>query len=346
MIIGVNTEVGQDSWIALLCATIVSIPILLVYARIMKIFPGTDIFEISEKLFGKIGGKIIIALFTWYSIHLGALVLRNFSEFIEIVAMPETPQIPIMIAIIFVTIYLAKSNIEIFGKWAIVILPIIMITILTTLIFWFSIMDFSNILPVMGHSVQKVAKSSFDIISFPIAETILFLGLASFMKKESSPYKVYLLGLLIGVAILGIVMLRNVLSLGSAMMEALKFSSFTAARLINIGDFLSRIEGIISVNFILAGITKITVCLISASKGISKLFNLENYKRMTTPVSLLIVALSMILYKSTMEMFNFLTVYPYYAIPFQLIIPIVIWLTAEIKIRKKSKTSDSQIKSS
>jgi spore germination protein KB len=92
------------------------------YARIIRLFPGKDLFEILEILFGAIGGKILIALFTWYPIHLGALVLRNFSEFTQISAMPETPQLPMMILMVLTTIYLARHNMKGVGKWSTVAL--------------------------------------------------------------------------------------------------------------------------------------------------------------------------------------------------------------------------------
>lgn len=346
VILGVNADVGQDSWIPLIFALVISIPVIMIYARIIKLFPEKDIFEVSIELFGKIGGKITIALLTWYAIHLAAMVLRNFSEFIELVAMPETPQTPIMIAMILTTVYIAKSGVTVLGKWSMIALPIVLLTFLMITLFSLSNMDFTNILPIMNHSVDKIAASSFKLLTFPFGETILFLGLSSSLKKNVSPYKVYLYGVLIGGFILLITILRNLMCSSSAMVEAEYFPSYMAARLINIGSFITRIEGSVSINFILSGITKITVCLIVASKGIAYLFNIPNYKKMIVPVGLIILALCASLYSNIMEMFNFITVYSFYAIPFQFAIPIVIWLAAEFKERKKRRTSNLPIKNS
>lgn len=343
VILGVNADVGQDSWIPLIFALVISIPVIMIYARIIKLFPEKDIFEVSIELFGKIGGKITIALLTWYAIHLAAMVLRNFSEFIDLVAMPETPQTPIMIAMILTTIYIAKSGVTVLGKWSMIALPIVLLTFLMITLFSLSNMDFTNILPIMNHSVDKIAASSFKLLTFPFGETILFLGLSSSLKKNVSPYKVYLYGVLIGGFILLITILRNLMCSSSAMVEAEYFPSYMAARLINIGSFITRIEGSVSINFILSGITKITVCLIVASKGIAYLFNIPNYKKMIVPVGLIILALCASLYSNIMEMFNFITVYSFYAIPFQFAIPIVIWLAAEFK---KRRTSNLPIKNS
>lgn len=51
--------------------------------------------------------------------------------------------------------------------------------------------------------------------------------------------------------------------------------------------------------------------------------------------------LSLIIYTNTMQMFEWLDIiYKYYAIPFEIILPLFIWITAEIKVRlRKQKTA-------
>ncbi len=335
VIMGVSSTAAQDSWISLLLAAVFSVPIILLYARIIKLYPEKDLFEIIEILFGKIPGKIIIILISWYSLHLCALVLRNFSEFIQIATMPETPQLPIMIAMILVVVYMAKSGIETLGKWSIITFFILISVLLLTILSSLMKMDYTNILPFMEHDFKDIAAGAFQLYSFPFAETVMFLCLANALKKESSPYKLYIYALILSTIILLLVMLRNLFVLGMGMVSASYFASFVAVRLINIADFLAGMEGFISMNFILAGIIKITVCLIAASKGTARLFGIKNYRQLLLPVSLLAVALSSIVYKNLMEMFDFLRFYAYYAIPFQGIIPLAIWIVAEIKMRKK-----------
>lgn len=91
IILGAGRQGMQDVWISILISMAIALPILFIYSMIIKLFPGKNLYEISEVVFGKFFGKIVTLLFTWYSLHLGALVIRNFSEYIKIVSMPETP---------------------------------------------------------------------------------------------------------------------------------------------------------------------------------------------------------------------------------------------------------------
>lgn len=335
VIVGVSREAEQDAWISLLLAVALFIPVGLIYARIVRLHPGKDFFEILEILFGKVIGKFFVALFSFYALHLGALVVRNFTEFTQIVALPQTPQLALMVIIIFATVYLAKSGIEILGRWSLIMLPIVLLIVFFTVILAIDIIDFKHLLPIMDNNLDKIGTGAHHIFTFPLAETVLFLCMASAIKKEDSPYKLYTYAALAGGLILIVIVLRNLTVLGPAMAGTQFFPSYTAARVIGVGDFLSRIEGSITMNFILAGVTKITVCLLAASKGAAHLFGYKDYRQIIVPVGLLMLALCAIVYQNAMEMFAFLSTYSFYALPFQLMIPILVWITAEIKHRRK-----------
>ena len=334
IILGTNADTGQDSWITLFTSIAMAFPLILIYGRITKLNPGESLFDMSEKLFGKIFGRIIIVLMTWYAIHLGAIVLCNFTKYIRITSLVNTPEIMVAIVLLISAFYMGKSKISTAGKWGTVILIFMILMVIFTIIISLSSIHTNHILPIMNHSFGEMLGSSIKNFSFPLAETVLFLCLGNFIKKEDSPYKIYIYGILLGSFILLVVFLRNLTVLGVDMMTSSYFPSFVAARVVGLDDFLTRVEGIITINFMLSGITKITICLIAASKGIAKLLNIQNYKDLVTPTGLIILALGSILYSSVMEMFDFITVYPLYAFPFQVIIPLIIWIASEIKARR------------
>lgn len=342
VIMGISSEAGQDFWISLLMAAAFAFPILMMYARIIRLFPEKDFFAVTEELFGKVIGKIITALFVWYAIHLAALVLRNFSEFIQIVTMPETPQLAIMITMMLVVAYMVKSGIETMGKWSVFMLPFILLVVLMTIVFALNKIDFTNLLPFMEHDFKTVADGSFQLVAFPYAETVLFLCVAGAVRKKDSPYKIYLTAAIVGTVILLLIILRNLLMLGAAMVDTEYFPSYTAVRIIEVGNYLSRIEGSIAMNFILVGIIKIGVSLLAASRGMAKLFDIGDYRQIVLPVSLLVIALCAVVYRNVMEMFGFIRYYRYYAIPFQIILPLMIWLAAEIKARRRKSSAQKR----
>jgi spore germination protein KB len=338
-VMGMSSETGQDSWIAIVMASVFGSMITLIYARIISLFPERNLYDIAQAIFGKIIGKIIIVLMTWYAIHLAALVLRNFSEFIQIVALEETPQLAMMIATLVVTGYLVVSGIGALGKWSMIATALVIAVVLFTVVLAIKQVTLSNILPMMTHDFSTIGSATLKLFTFPFAETVLFLTLADSIKKSDNPYRIYLYGIFIGGVVLVIVALRNLMILGAPMMGKSYFPSYTAARIINIGELFSRIEMSIFYNFILGGIAKISICVFAAVKGVEKLFNIKSNLKTVFFVSILILLVSKFQFNSVMEMMKFIDVYQYYALSFQIFIPVLIWIGAEMKTRKKRKNS-------
>ena len=60
------SESQQNTWISLLMALTLTTPIVIIYGYILNNHPDKDIFQIPEYVFGKIIGKIIGALYTFF----------------------------------------------------------------------------------------------------------------------------------------------------------------------------------------------------------------------------------------------------------------------------------------
>lgn len=334
MVLGTGSEAKQDSWIAVIIATVMAFPIVLVYSRVLNLFPGKNLYDIVEIIFGKFLGKVITVIYVWYSIHLGGLVFRNFAEYIQIVSLPETPQFVLTMLLGILCIYIVKSGIEVIGRWSILMAVMLILILMLINILSIPIMNFSVLKPVLYNGFTPVLKSATTIFAFPFGETVLFMTVLGSLQSKGNTYKVYNISLLIGVGIILLATIRNITSLGIETSMLLYFPVHGAVSLIDIGDFLQRVEVFISVVYLIAGVTKIGICLYSACTGFAKLFNLKDYKKIAAPAALISMNISCIIYRNTMEMFYWATtIYKYYAFPFQVIIPLVIWITAEIKIR-------------
>jgi len=350
-IIGLDTNVGQDAWISLLMSTVFVMPLIFLYGRIMKLYPEKNIFDIMQEVFKPFIGKILIILFVWYALHMSTIVLSIFCNFIKMTSLTATPKVVIIAAMVLIVLYVVLSSMHNMGRGVVSVLLIICITLAITLVLSFGrVQNFENLFPIANHSFKELSAGAWKILTFPLAETVLFLGVADDIRqrKNDRPYKVYLYGILFGSLILLAVVLRNIILLGPDLMENSYFPTFKAARLVGIKNFLERIEGLITYAFVIAGIAKLSICLFTAAKGMTKLFGLTNYKVLAVPLGLLIFAMCPVSTASIIEVFELLKPYQIYAIPFQIIIPLIVWIGAEITVRKKKKkegvpTTNNQI---
>jgi spore germination protein KB len=343
LIIGTSAEAKQDMWLSVIVALVLSIPILFIYAKILSMFPSKDLFDISILVFGKFFGNMINILYIWFSLHLGSIVLYTFGEFINIIGLPETPKLVPMACFIILCLWGVRGGIEILGRWSEIFLIILLLQLLTDSLLSIPNFRINNILPILEEGTKPVMIGAFTVFAFPFTETVVFASVFSSLKDEKSPYKAYTIGVLIPGILLTIIAVRNILVLGPYVLSLNYFASYVTASRIDVGRFIERLEALVSTGFLFAGFIKVSVCLLSATKGISKLFNFNNYRFIVIPSALIILNLSYIDYKDSMELIKWDNeTFPYYAFIFEVILPVIIFVGANIKLHKTN--SDNLIK--
>ena len=272
-------------------------------------------------------------------------MLRNW-EFVKITSLTETPLIVIMLSFSIIIIVAARLGIEVIGRISTYALPVVILILILMEVLSISQMNFNYIKPYFAHGLPKIARAGFSAFTFPFGESVIFLGIFYSLKKRGSAYKVFLTGVITASIVLITLTLVNTFILGPVK-DDFYFPSYSSFSRIQLGNFLQRMEGTISVSYAITCFIKASVCLFVTCKGISYIFKLTDYRFITIQTGLVMTYLAFILYENTVEMENWvLNIYDYYAIPFQVIIPLFIWVWAEIKNRisknPKEKTANYQ----
>ena len=287
--------------------------------------------------FRQVFRKMFTALYTLYAIHIGGLLMRDYSEFLQVMSLPETPQIVTLLFLFAMGVYMVKSGVQTLGRWSKLALIGTLISVIATSLIAIKFISLNNLKPVAATPFPKLLGSSFSISSFSFADTILFLSLFGAVKPKKSPYRIFLTGFLIGAFTMLIPILRNMLVLGFPSAEMYFYPSYTATSVISLGEFFTRTEVFIGIALLLVIFFKISVCMFAASIGAARLFNLDTYQKMAVPVSLLMLTLAGLLFENALEMYLWTDVHKYYAIPFQFIFPLIIYVGAEIRSRATKK---------
>lgn len=324
-------ESQQDTWISMLISLIIAIPIVIIYGSILNSHQDKDLFQILEYSFGKIIGKTIGLLYTFYFFHLGSICMRNMTEFVQVSSFNETPQYITALFIGILAIYILKSGLEVIARVNKFIIPLLIFIIGITLIMVIPKSDPTNFLPILENGWIPVLKGSFTKFSFPLGETVIFLAFLNTVKEKSKSTIIYLKGISIGSMIILTVILRNILVLGFPSLTLAVFPSYDAVSLIDIGNFIRGVEMIIAIVITIAGFIKVSLCLLASCIGVSRIFKFSDYKWVSAPLGLLMMSLSFILYDNTMHMIEWVSIYRYYAFPFQVILPIFILIFVKLK---------------
>lgn len=328
----------QDVWISIILAILISLVIGSIYSKLLSYLPGKDIFFTLEFFLGKFLGKTVIFLITWFAFDLAAIVLRNFGQFIYTVGLPDTPMIIPMICLMILCAFAVNSGIETIAKWSMLFIIVLILFQLFTGLLLSKYFDLSNLKPILYNGIKPILMGSLGVISFPLAETVVFLFAFPPFPKEESPCKVFSLGFLIGGLIIFFSSLMDILVLGSDGALRTYYPTYTAASIIAIGGLFERIEVISATIFIVSIFLKVCVLFLAACKGITKLFGFKDYKFSIFPLSLLVLGWSYISFSNIAEYHAWINkVFIYYGPFFEVIVPLICFIIIEMKlIFKKS----------
>jgi spore germination protein KB len=344
VILSASGTAKQDVWIAILMATLMILPNIALYSRIIKLYPGLNLFEIFDKICGKYIGKTFSLIYTLFALHLGSMVVNTFNQFIHILNTPETPVILTGAMVTALAVWAAKNGPENIARVAKYTWPILLFSVAGTFVIAIREMDINNLLPIMETDMKSLLNSATSYYALPLGEAILCLCFFSSVDKNTKASGIFLKSLIWFIGLLLLIAVRNVLILGLPSVIQFYFPSYQAVSVISVGEFFTRIEVLIGVNLMLAGFIKICVCLYCSSLGLTKLFNFSDQKQMVVPCALIIFTLSEMLTKNSIQYLDFTKIYPIYVLPFEVIIPVIVWIVAEIrnKVENSGKNKNQE----
>ncbi len=335
IVMAVATQAKKDFWLSIILAVAICIPILLIFARLHVLFPKKNFFDMIESIGGKYLGKVLILLFVFYTSMNTVLVTDIFSYFVTTASITGSPKVIPAIAIMLLCAWVVKEGIEVMGRFASLFLILFVCIIAIGVIFMIPKMEINNLRPIFNEGIKPTIEGAIYTIGFPLSESVIFIMIFTPSKTGNSPNKIYINALLIAGLILFITSFSEFLVLGTDEYTKTYFPAYKAVSRINIGDFIQRMEIIPAAAYVIGGFVKLSICLLAITNGVSKLCNCGDYRLIVIPITLLMINGSLFVTSSMMHLFAWTEeIWTTFSLPFQVILPIMIWIAAEIKTKK------------
>ncbi len=328
----------SDIWLAVLLGVVMAIPVILMFARLLSLFPEKNIFDIMEVCLGKVLGKVFIFMFTWFCFHAIAITLEDWGFFVRSSVLPETPGWFIIIIFVLVCAYGVRHGIEVLGRWSEIFIAITIFVVVTVFLMLIPKCEWSYLSPVLYEGMKPVMKGAFLTFVFPMTYLVGFLSVFSLSKEKNSSYKIFFYGLFIGSAMLFVIYIGVILVLGPYNASSIYYPTYAKVSMINIGNFLQRLDILAAVVYVSGLFVQTSVFLLGSCKGFARLFAFPDYRFIVLPITFLAATLAIYEPGSIMHYFEFGTgVWPYYVLPFETVLPLFVWIIAEVRVRSARK---------
>ncbi|MDN5362830.1 MAG: hypothetical protein PWP70_1877, partial [Moorella sp. (in: firmicutes)] len=109
-------QAQQDAWLATIMAALIAGVVALIVYLLAYRFPHYTLFQYCELILGRWLGKTTSLIFILAFLLLNAVVIREFSEFLTVAVMPETPSLFFTISIAVVAVYAARNGLEVIAR--------------------------------------------------------------------------------------------------------------------------------------------------------------------------------------------------------------------------------------
>ncbi len=321
----------HDTWLVIISGFLISMPFVLVYIALAQMFPGKNLVEINDMIYGSYLGKLLSIIYFCFFLLLFASNLRIVSDFYNGFIMADTPVLLFLIVFTLVCAYGVRNGIETIARISFALWLVSFLILAITIILLMNDMKLSNFLPVFEIPLTAFLQGTHITLTIPFCEILVFLMVIPSLNNMKHVRKYTLMGLTLGAFLLLATSVRNTAVLG-ILTTIQSSSSYQVARLIDIGIVFTRVEVLISIGITLLLFMKISLLYYAAVLNISQIMRLRSYYPLILPIGIIAVCLALIMFNSTIDQgFEATYYYPIYATPFELIIPLLSLLIAKIR---------------
>ncbi|CAH0267345.1 Spore germination protein YndE [Peribacillus sp. Bi96] len=340
LLLEVGRSAGKYGWISLIVAGLLGCILYLVYTKLHTYYPSLPLTQYTQLIWGKHIGIIISFLYALYFMYMAARILRDFTALLLIMAYRNTSPVILAALMMGVCMYGIKQGIQTIGRVALAGFVLLFSILFLIIIFqWINgLLDVENVRPIIPRDWSPILHTIFPTaLTIPFGEMIAFSMIFPDLDQKSKVKKIGLYAIIASCLFLAFSSIVNIMILNEDIVESSIFPLLSAASLVDIAHFITRLEALVVITLVTLGIFKLLVFFYCTVIGIADILQIKNQNKLILPIGLLILTLSFAIAPNYIEhIYIGIHKVPYYLhIPLQIVVPILLLLTAFIKNRKK-----------
>lgn len=269
----------QDVWISIMVSGCIVLTVTLLVTNVANLYPGQTLIQSCQAILGKFVGSIVIVIFMvqWYTII--PIVLRQFNDLVEILLLPSTPKLAIMLIMMALVVYVTYSGgIEGIARCSEVLGPLIIIMVILVLVASAKNIDMKNLLPIYADSgAMAIFKGSLAPASY-LGHAVEYLMLAAFLynPRKGAPYAYW--AVITATFFMFVSVIITVTSIGVNLSPKMWYPFFEMTRKITLWGFLENFDPFTIVIWISSVFIKLSIYLFITAYGTAQFLRIKNWR--------------------------------------------------------------------
>lgn len=321
---------GRDAWLAPILATIPGIYVIFVVTALGRIFPGRTLVQYSEAILGPYLGKALAFLYVTFFLHINGIILREFGELMSSTILPRTPQVVLVSLMALLCAFAVYEGIEVLARVMELSYPLMLTLFAFLLVLVAGHMEAAHLLPVLEHGLRPVLLGSLDPIAWR-CEVFLLAMLFPYLARQETARR----DGTIAVVAIGIILTVDTLASTAVFgptAARLTYPTFEMVRMAGLGTFLSRLDAVWMIIWIVSIFGKVGLFHFATVVGAANLLKTDDYRPLVAPLTILLVALALGQFGNVVEMAHWIVLtWPPYAYTFEIVLPTLLLVAARFK---------------
>jgi spore germination protein KB len=239
----VTKLVGTAGWyMTLISAAVAAIMFMFLYL-VLKRFPGNNIMEINDIVFGKFIGSIFSLIYRVILLVIASVNMREFSEILKVFVLTESPPSFIMVIFLISVVSLAFAGLETLVRYAKFMIYILGAGLIVVILLSIPNFRMHRIHPILGNGLEKTIINGALRCSYYGEAALLGIFAASLQGskeiKKTGLYSIYISALVTSICLFSFGMVfpyTTTIELASPM--------YAMAANVHLGEFLQHMEPI------------------------------------------------------------------------------------------------------
>ena len=337
------TYTRNETWIAIALGALVGAAVVSVYGRLVKKHAGLTLIQINDAVFGRVAGKLVSALYTFFFFTLVVLNTRDLGSFVSGFILQRTPITVTYVVFLMLCAFAARKGPVALTRYSALLFIVYIAAIGLNTGLLINRMHPENLRPMLLLPLRNYLLAAHAAVMLPFCETVAFLVFMPYLRKHDGAGKAYRRGVVIAFCVILLIVVRDIFVLGGYTLYTTS-PTYSSIRLIDIGDILTRLEIVFAVLLMTMLFFKVSVLLYSTAVSLSQLLQVKDYKILVTVLVVLCVVYADAMFASSYEHKQWMNSAAVYATFFVLFLPLVTLLVSELRGKARTKAEDQPLK--
>jgi spore germination protein KB len=275
-------EFGTAAWYGTLGSCLTAIIFFGLLYLLMKRFPGQDLFQVLETVYGKIVGKILVLILASYFLYYVAMNIREFSAILKAYNLPFTPLSMTIFPFLLVVWVLAYVGLEGIARTTYIFSFLVFGGLALMLLLAIPAYSWDFLQPILGYGLRNTIITGF-MRSSAYSEIVILATIIGSLQGLKNFKRVGFSALIIS---------GLTISLCTAcLLAAFQFTSggehlsglFQLSRTIYYSRFIQRLEAVFLFTWVFAAVLTVAVVFYISLKAYCRAFQIFDHRPLIFP---------------------------------------------------------------